>query len=124
MREEIARLIRRSRSCQEQEVTRRQPGAARSVPRLHRSPPPVAPPAPAESRMTRTPDEDYDVIVHQFRQLGTNGAGLDTWTVWLGGEKLGERATRASAIELACDVAAACSRPAWAAAGWMRRGTR
>ncbi len=62
--------------------------------------------------MTRTPDEDSDVIVHQFRQPGTNGAGLDTWTVWLGEEKQGKRVTLEAALELACDVAAAHSRPA------------
>ena len=35
-----------------------------------------------------------------------------TWTIWLGGEQLGERVTRAAAIELACAVAAARRRPA------------
>ena len=63
--------------------------------------------------MTRGPDEDYDVIVHQFRQLGANGAGQDIWTIWLAGKKQGERETLEAAIELACDVAAVHSRPAW-----------
>ena len=35
--------------------------------------------------MTRQPDEDHDVIVHQSR-LHFDGAGRDIWTVWLGGE--------------------------------------
>ena len=29
--------------------------------------------------MTRRPDEDYDVIVHQFRERD----GRDLWTIWL-----------------------------------------
>ena len=44
------------------------------------------------------------IVVYQCR---------GTWTIWLGGEQLGERATRASAIEVAGDVAAARRRPAW-----------
>ena len=59
--------------------------------------------------MMRRPEEDYDVVVQQFRQRD----GQDVWTVWLGGEKQGERDTRADAIELARDVAAIYSRSAW-----------
>ena len=59
--------------------------------------------------MTRALDEDYDVICKQCRQP----AGSDLWTIWLGREKQGERITRAAALELACDVAAVHSRPAW-----------
>ena len=59
--------------------------------------------------MTHPPDEDHDVICHQFRQRD----GRDLWTIWLGGDKQGERDTLTSAIELACDVAATYSRPAW-----------
>ena len=33
--------------------------------------------------MTPRPDEDYDVICHQFRQRD----GRDIWTIWLGGDK-------------------------------------
>ncbi len=62
--------------------------------------------------MTREPDEDQDVIVHQGRSY-SEGGSRDTWTIWLGGEKQGERETLASATELACDVAAMHSRPAW-----------
>ena len=71
--------------------------------------------------MTHRPNEDYDVIVHQFPQCGTSGAGRGAWTIWLGGEKQGEQKTLASALELACDVAAAHSRPTWLL---MRRGIR
>ncbi len=66
------------------------------------------------------PDEDHDVIVHQSR-LHFNGAGRDIWTVWLGGERQGERESLEAAIELACDVAAVHSRPA---GSWMRPGIR
>ena len=59
--------------------------------------------------MTPRPDEDYDVICHQFRQRD----GRDIWTIWLGGDKQGERDTLSAAIELACDVAAVHSRAAW-----------
>lgn len=58
--------------------------------------------------MIRHPDEDYDVIVHQFRQRD----GGDIWTVWLGGQKQGERDTRETAVELAGEVAAVYCRPA------------
>ncbi len=51
--------------------------------------------------------------VHQDRQLDPNGAARDTWTIWLGGEKQGERDSLKAATELACDVAAVHSRPAW-----------
>ena len=61
----------------------------------------------------RRPDEDYDVIVHCFAQRGSSGTGLPTWTIWLGEEKQGERVTLESALELARDVAAERSRPAW-----------
>ena len=47
--------------------------------------------------MTHQPDEDHDVIVQQRRQRD----GRDTWTIWLAGEKQGERASLESAIELA-----------------------
>ncbi len=62
-------------------------------------------PALAERRnLRRRPDEDDDIVVYVCR---------GTWTIWLGGDKQGERATRASAVEVACAVAAARSRPAW-----------
>ncbi len=64
-------------------------------------------------RAAGRPDEDHDVIVHQFRQLGVDGAGRDIWTIWLAGDKQGERTTLEAAIELACDVALVYSRPAW-----------
>ena len=54
--------------------------------------------------MPRTPDEDYDVILYECR---------NTWTVWLAGAKQGEPVTLESALELARDVAAGRSRPAW-----------
>ncbi len=54
--------------------------------------------------MRQRPDEDYDIVVYECRR---------TLTIWLGGEHLGERATRAAAIEVAGAVAAARSRPAW-----------
>ena len=57
--------------------------------------------------MTRTPDEDYDVVAHYFPQRG------GTWTIWRGDTKYGERATREGAIELARAVAVAHHRPAW-----------
>ncbi len=63
--------------------------------------------------MTRQPDEDHDVIVHQGRQLDENGAGRDTWTVWLGGDKQGEKDSLKAAAELACHLATLHSRPAW-----------
>ena len=59
--------------------------------------------------MMRRPDEDHDVIVHQFRKRD----GRDIWTIWLAGDKQGERRTLEAALELACDVAAVYSRPAW-----------
>ncbi len=63
--------------------------------------------------MTRQPDEDLDVIVRQSRVQESAGTVRDTWIVWRGGEKQGERPTRTLAIELACDLAAIYSRPAW-----------
>ena len=39
--------------------------------------------------MTRQPDEDYDVIVHQFCQYGMNGAGRNTWTILARGREAG-----------------------------------
>ena len=60
----------------------------------------------------RQPDEDNDVIVHQSRSH-SDGAYRDTWTVWLAGEMQGERQSLEAAVELASDVAAANSRPAW-----------
>ena len=59
--------------------------------------------------MTRPPNEDYDVIVHESHEPG----GRDIWRVRLGGKKRGERFTLASAIELARDLALINSRPAW-----------
>ena len=53
--------------------------------------------------MTRTPDEDYDVIVYWF---------TDTWwTIWLAAKKLGERCTLEAAVELARNVAAIHRKP-------------
>ncbi len=63
--------------------------------------------------MTRQPDEDYDVVVHYFGQRGSSGTGRPTWTIWFDGEKQGERRTLEAARDLACDVAAVHSRPAW-----------
>ena len=63
--------------------------------------------------MTRQPDEDYVVIVHYFGQRGRSGTGRDTWTIWLGGEKQGERVTVASAVELASDAALTHSGAPW-----------
>ncbi len=63
--------------------------------------------------MMRRPHEDYDVIVHYFRQRGTDGPGYDTWTISHGREKQGERDSLEAATELACDLAAVYSRPAW-----------
>ncbi len=37
--------------------------------------------------MMRRPDEDHDVIVHQFRERD----GQDIWTIWLAGDKKGAR---------------------------------
>ncbi len=54
--------------------------------------------------MTRQPDEDYDVILYECR---------NTWTVWLAGERLGERESLEAAITLARAVAAVCRKPAW-----------
>ena len=59
--------------------------------------------------MTRPPDEDYDVIVHQIYEPD----GHDIWRIRLGGKKRGERLTLASAVELARDLALINSRPAW-----------
>ena len=53
---------------------------------------------------TRRPDEDYDVILYECR---------NTWTVWLGGDKQGERESLAAAITLARAVAAVHRKPAW-----------
>ena len=63
--------------------------------------------------MTRQPDEDYDVIVHYFPQRGSNGAGRPTWTIWLGGDKQGERESLEAAITLARAVAAVDRKLAW-----------
>ena len=63
--------------------------------------------------MPRTPDEDYDLSVHCFGQRGSNGTGRPTWTVWLGGDKQGERETLEGAITLARAVAAVHRKPAW-----------
>ncbi len=56
--------------------------------------------------MPRTPDEDYDVILYECR---------NTWTVWLGGAKLGERDSLQAGIALAREIAAAHHKPAWLA---------
>ena len=63
--------------------------------------------------MPSTPDEDYDVIVHFFPQRGSHGAGRPTWTIWIGGEKQGERESLKAAITLARAVAAVYQKPAW-----------
>ena len=54
--------------------------------------------------MARTPDEDYDVVLYQYRH---------TWTVWRAGELLGERDSLQAGLELARAVAAAHRKPAW-----------
>lgn len=59
--------------------------------------------------MTQRPNEDQDVICHQSRQRD----GRDAWTIWLGGDKQGERHSLADAIELTRIVALTYSRPAW-----------
>ena len=56
--------------------------------------------------MTRTPDEDYDVVLYECR---------NTWTVWLAGQKLGVRDSRATGIALARAVAEVIRKPAWLA---------
>ena len=63
--------------------------------------------------ITRPPDEDLDVIVHQTRSHSSEGVSRDTWTIWLGGDMLGERQTLEAAVQLARDVAHVRSRPAW-----------
>ena len=60
-------------------------------------------------RMVRPADEEHDVICHQCRKLD----GRDVWTVWVAGEKQGERDTLEAASQLTRDVAATCSRAAW-----------
>ena len=40
--------------------------------------------------MALEPDEDGDVVVRHCRQLGTDGTGRDTWTIWIGSEIQGE----------------------------------
>ena len=40
--------------------------------------------------MRRRPDEDYDIVVYECR---------GTWTIWLAGDKQGERVTLESALE-------------------------
>ena len=57
----------------------------------------------------RRPDEDDDVICYQFRHRD----GRDIWTIWLGGEKQGERHSIEGALTLARDVAFVHSKPAW-----------
>ncbi len=59
--------------------------------------------------MTRRPDQDTDVIVHQIHERDSR----DIWMIRLGGEKQGERMTLASALELARRVALTNGRPAW-----------
>ena len=83
------------RNCHPRQTASRHSPKSRAAPRLHRS-----------QCMTRTPDEDYDVILYACR---------GTWTVWFTGEKLGERLTFESALELAREVAAAHRKPAWLA---------
>lgn len=59
--------------------------------------------------MMRRPEEDTDVVCQQLRHQD----GRDIWTVWLAGEKQGDRDSLTDAIELARDVAVTHSRPAW-----------
>ena len=54
--------------------------------------------------MTRQPDEDYDVIVYEYRH---------TWAIWLGDELQGVGFTREAALDVACFVAALHREPAW-----------
>ena len=63
--------------------------------------------------MTLEPDEDGDVIVRYCRQLGTDGTGRDTWTIWLGSEIQGELESLDAAVQLAREVADMYGRPAW-----------
>ena len=59
--------------------------------------------------MTLEPDEDNDVmVVHRFSKLH-----LETWTIWIGGEKQAERTSLEAATEIARDIALMRSRPAW-----------
>ena len=60
--------------------------------------------------MPTTPDEDHDVIVHQ---LCARSAGRDTWTVWIGDEKQGERDSLKAATELAGHLATLHGLTAW-----------
>ena len=60
--------------------------------------------------MSRLPDKDHDVIVHK---LDARSADRDTWTVWIGDEKQGERDSLKAATELACHLATLHNRPAW-----------
>ena len=53
------------------------------------------------------------MIVHYFPQRGSNGAGRETWTIWLGGDKQGERESLEAAITLARAVAAVHRKPTW-----------
>ena len=59
--------------------------------------------------MTRQPEEAADVVCRQVRHQD----GPDTWTIWLGGDKQGDRNSLSGAIELARDIAVTHSRPAW-----------
>ena len=58
--------------------------------------------------MSRLPDKDHDVIVHQ-----RGARGRDTWTVWIGDEQQGERDSLRAATELACHLATLHNRSAW-----------
>ena len=53
--------------------------------------------------MTRTPDEDYDVILSECQ---------GTWEIWVGDELHGLRFTLESALARARDVAAVHRKPA------------
>ena len=45
--------------------------------------------------------------------MGASGSARDIWTIWLTGKKQGERDSLEAAVDLACNVAAEYSRPAW-----------
>lgn len=59
--------------------------------------------------MTRQPEKESDVVCQQFRHQ----SGRVFWTIWLGGDKHGDRGSLTDAIELARDVAVTHGRPAW-----------
>ena len=59
--------------------------------------------------MFRPADEEQDVICHQCRKVD----GQDVWTIWVAGEKQGERDTLEGGMQLARDIAVTYSRSAW-----------